>query len=96
MPFPAGGSLRGDLASAYDVIPITASAANNVFGKAYNAVNGGDARACKALLASAAMTITCVTAAGETRTAVPIPAGITSLQVIQVTSISAGTLWALI
>lgn len=84
------------LGSARDAIPITASSANNVFGKPYTAAAGGDARACKALLASATTTFTGVMATGETRTGVIIQAGITPLQVIQITSITGGSLWALI
>lgn len=95
MAWPARSN-QGSTDAAKDVIPITASAANNVFGKPYTATVGGDARACKALLASELMTITCVTAAGVTRTAVPLSAGWNPLQVIQVIAISGGTLWAAI
>ena len=96
MAFPALKILGGETTSAKDCIPITASSANNVFGKAYNVTNGGDARACRSLLADSAMTISFVSAVGILRSNVVIQAGVTQLQAIQVTAISAGNLWALI
>lgn len=96
MAFPALKLLSGDTAPAKDCIPISASSANNVFGKAYNVTNGGDNRACRSLLADSAMTVSFVSAVGVLRSNVVIQAGVTPVQVIQVTAISAGNLWALI
>lgn len=96
MAFPARAN-QGSNDAAKDAIPVTASSTNNVFGNAYNsAQKTGDNRACKGLLADAALTLTIVTATGQTRTGVVIQPGVTPLQVIQVTSISGGNLWALI
>ncbi len=94
MVFPAQTST--DISPAKDAIPITASSINNVFGKPYNATNGGDARCCKALLADTTATFSGVMATGETRTGIIVQAGVTSLQVIQVTAVSGGPLRALI
>lgn len=97
MAFPAlGAATEQPLGSARDVIPITASSSNNVFGVAYNATSGGDARACKALLADAVATFSGVMSTGQTRTGVIVQAGVTPLQVIQVTSVTGGPLRALI
>jgi hypothetical protein len=97
MAFPAlGAATEQPLGSARDCLPITASSANNVFGNAYDTTHGGDARACKAILASATSTVTFVGANGILRSNVVIPAGITPIQVIQVTVITGGSLWALI
>lgn len=92
----AARSNQGSNDGAKDAIPVSASSTLNVLGGTYNAANGGDARACKGLLADAAVTITCITAAGKIRTGVVLQAGFSPLQVIQVTALSGGNLWALI
>jgi hypothetical protein len=91
---------QGSLDGAKDAIPITASSTLNVLGGTFNVTNGpaSEARCCKAILASGTTTFTGVMATGQTRTGLIVPAGVTPLQLIQVTAITGGggTLWALI
>ncbi len=81
------------LGSARDWFPISASSANNVFGKPYTATAGGDARACAAIYCDAATTISFIAATGIARANLVLPQGVFQAQIIQVTVISGGNVW---
>lgn len=84
--------LEAPLGVAKDMIPITASSANNVFGNPVNVAAGtGDMR-CGIVWCDGATTFSGVVAAGNTRSNIISGGGVVPCQFIQITSITGGTM----
>ncbi len=76
---------------ANDLVPVTKSDTNDVWGNTYSAAS----KPCNGLLVGTAGTATVVTAAGNTRTSIPLQAGFNPIRVKQVTNTGgASDIWA--
>lgn len=79
--------------SADDLVPVTKSDTNDIWGNTYSAANS---RPCRGLLVGTAGTATVITAAGNTRTSIPLQAGYNPIRVTQIKNTGgASDIWAI-
>ncbi len=85
--------------SAYmadDLVPVTKSDTNDIWGNTYAATGVSASKPCNGLLVGTAGTATVITAKGNTRTSIPLQAGFNPVRVKQILNTgTASDIWAI-